>query len=113
VNKTPDNDDDLSLLLHTNHFLVLDNSDDVNKKIRDLISISSTSGNFTRRKLYSDSELETRNVGCFLSINSRNNKLLKRDDLSDRSLIIKVKRLDEKDSTSNHYEKIKSNRNIL
>lgn len=103
IGGVPDKADGFTALASASHLLVMDNLDTVVTWLRDRLARLSTGGSDSYRKLYSSNELGTARYRCWLACTSRQPDTLRRDDLTDRLLILRVRRIAEEKQKAERY----------
>lgn len=86
-------EDDFGIMLLRNPISVLDNVDSYIDWIPDAVCAYTTSGVWTKRKLYTDNEEVTIRPHSFIAVASKNPASFRREDVADRSIIIRLKRI--------------------
>lgn len=83
---------DLQIQLNNNRFISIDNSSHLSQKTSDLLARAVTGGSVSKRKLYTDGKEVFLNLRCLVAINGIH-LVAKSNDLLDRALLFKLKRL--------------------
>ncbi len=86
-------EDDFGVMLLRNPIAVLDNVDSYIDWIPDAVCAYTTSGVWTKRRLYTDDEEVTIRPHAFIAVASKNPASFRREDVADRSIIIRLKRI--------------------
>lgn len=94
VTAAPSEQKDMEAALTNNSVLILDNLDHYQPWLEDLLAIAATMGNIPRRLLYTTNTLADYPVDCFVAITTRT-PAFRRDDVADRLILMKVKRVEE------------------
>ncbi|MCO7126061.1 hypothetical protein NIE88_09760 [Sporolactobacillus shoreicorticis] len=92
----PKSRDDMAVTLTQNYMVCFDNLETLTKEQSNLLCMASTGGGFTKRKLYTDSDDIVLNVKRCVALNGINIAVTE-SDLLDRSLLIDLDRIDEKE----------------
>lgn len=71
---------------------LLDNVDNQVQWLQDALAAYTTSGSWTKRKLYTDDEVVYLQPHAFITIATKNPATFRRDDLADRSILIELAR---------------------
>ncbi|QQK09020.1 hypothetical protein [Miniphocaeibacter halophilus] len=105
------NNDSLLLSLANNYVTCLDNLDYVGKDAANILCMSSTSGTYKKRKLYTDNEEYIMDISSIIYINGIN-IASSRADLLDRSIVYTLGRIKAKDripisELDSNFEKLK------
>ncbi len=95
VRGVPDKPDGFTAMVSASHLLVIDNLDDPVFWMRDKLARLSTGAVDEYRKLYTSNEVGHVRYRCWVAFTARTPDTLKRDDISDRLLLLPVKRIDE------------------
>ena len=82
----------LQLRMGSDYFLALDNLNRINRNTSDMLSISSTGGSVSKRRLHTDQDQVYINLRCLCAINSVS-MVAKESDLLDRSIIFQLLRI--------------------
>lgn len=80
---TPDREDGLTAMLSNNYLSVFDNAERFNTRFSDLLAIACTGGYTSRRKLYTDSDVNTVNLKSKIIITGIGDLIIK-PDLAER-----------------------------
>lgn len=86
---------DLAIVMEHSYLTVLDNLSSISNDISDALCQTVTSGQFTTRKLYSNNELVVLNLDGKVIVNGIS-IINTKPDLLERSIVIELKKLDEK-----------------
>lgn len=95
VGGVPEKPDGFTAAAGTSHLLTLDNLDDLVPWLRDKLARITTGVEDYYRKLYTSNELGRVLYRCWPACTSRTSETLRRDDLADRLLILRVKRVED------------------
>lgn len=106
-------EDDFGILLLRNPVCMLDNLDKKIEWLTDAVCAYATSGEWTHRKLYTDTGEVTIRPHSFLAITSRNPASFRRDDAADRSIVLRFERRKTFVRQARIEERILSERNKL
>lgn len=112
LQKIPDKEDDFYTSLSNNYLTLFDNVDTYKKWLPDALAASTNGIKVARRKLYTTNEQIEYNTRCWIALTSREPKI-KRDDIIDRMLILRVARLKTFQSESSIYKIIADNKNVI
>lgn len=113
VMQLPKKEDDFDIAVANNYYLAIDNADSYQAYLNDRLACVATGSVIKKRKLYTDNTEVIIPTKCFLSITSRTPKF-RRDDIADRSLIIKLARFKNGfKSDSSIYTELENNRNEI
>ena len=93
VTPVPEDRRDFDAAVSNSHYLVVDNADSKCDWLPDRLATVATGGSIKRRDYYTTNKLVEFATHCFLAITSRTPHF-RRDDVADRLLIHKVKRID-------------------
>jgi hypothetical protein len=85
-------EDDFGVLILRNPIALLDNLDSYIEWVADKVCSYTTTGVFTKRKLYSDNEEVVIRPHSFIAVASKNPASFRREDTVDRSIIIRLER---------------------
>lgn len=97
LGSTPDKPDDFLVSAYHNHILALDNFDGFQEWMRDKLASLATGVEMQFRTLYTNKEVTLMRFRSWIAVTARQPDTLKRDDLADRLLILKLERVgDEK-----------------
>ncbi|MBA7485492.1 hypothetical protein ES707_21039 [subsurface metagenome] len=100
VSGVPDKPDGFTAAANASHIMAVDNLDDIVGWLRDKLARLATGGVDEYRKLYTSNEVGRIRYRCWLACTSRTPETLRRDDLSDRLLILSVHRIEENKQTA-------------
>lgn len=95
LTSVPGSKDDFDVTLSANHLVGIDNADSVVDWIEDSLATAATGASNTKRKLYTDAEIVTVRLDCFVAITSRTPQF-KRDDVANRMLTLRLESLGDK-----------------
>lgn len=105
--------DDFAVSLIRKPICVLDNIDTYIDWLPDMLCAYTTGASTSRRKKYSDDEQILLTPKAFLTVSTRNPISFQRDDVADRSVILRVGRRDSFSGTSLITNDLVSNRDML
>lgn len=108
----PDRPDGFTAAAASTHLLAMDNLDEFTPWLRDKLASLSTGKVDEYRRLYTSNELGRVYYRCWTCFTARTPDTLRRDDLTDRLLILPLKRLDEWDAERNFLTKADELRNL-
>lgn len=94
----PNNERDLMIVANTGYYLGLDNVSFITPKVSDSLAKISTGASFAARKLRTDSETIQFSVSAPIILNGISETIINRGDLAERSIIIKLPKLEVKKS---------------
>lgn len=94
-----DGQDDFGVQLLRNPIAVFDNTDEHIKWLADAFAAYVTGAEFKKRKLYTDDEEHVIRASAFVIIASKDPRSFRREDIVDRSIIIRLDRRDDGKST--------------
>jgi len=97
VSGIPDKPDGFTAAAAAHHIMAIDNLDDIVDWLRDKLARLATGAVDEYRKLYSGNEVGRILYRCWLACSSHSPDTLRRADLSDRLLILSVKRIADTD----------------
>jgi len=100
---------DFTVMCHNNFLLALDNVDYKTKWLEDEFSVVGTGGHASNRQLYTDTDESRTTHDLFLILTSRTPQF-RREDVSDRLLILKVDRINEFRPESDIQQELRSSR---
>ncbi|MGA2465710.1 MAG: hypothetical protein ABSH06_15330 [Thermodesulfobacteriota bacterium] len=103
---------DFDAMITHKYFMVLDNADTKNRWIEDRLAISATGCSQDRRELYTTNELVSATRKCFIGITARTPNF-RRDDVAERLLIMKVKKIEDVISEDDLTNEILEHRNEI
>lgn len=103
---------DFDAVVTHRYFMALDNADTKNKWIEDRLAISATGCSQDRRELYTTNELVSATRKCFIGITARTPNF-RRDDVAERLLIMKVKKIENVVSEEELLNEITDHRNEI
>jgi transcription elongation factor Elf1 len=103
---------DFDAVVTHRYFMALDNADTQNKWIEDRLAISATGCSQDRRELYTTNELVSATRKCFIGITARTPNF-RRDDVAERLLIMKVKKIEDIISEEGLLTEIMEHRNEI
>lgn len=103
---------DFDAVVAHKYFMALDNADTKNKWIEDRLAISATGCSQDRRELYTTNELVSATRKCFIGITARTPNF-RRDDVAERLLIMKVKKIENVVSEEELLNEIMKHRNEI
>jgi len=103
---------DFDAVVAHRYFMALDNADTKNKWIEDRLAISATGCSQDRRELYTTNELVSATRKCFIGITARTPNF-RRDDVAERLLIMKVKKIENVVSEGELLTEIIDHRNEI
>jgi len=86
-------EDDFGVVLLRAPIALFDNMDNYIEWVPDAICAYTTSGVWTRRRLYSDDDSMTIRPHAFIAVSTRNPASFRRDDVADRCIIIRLERI--------------------
>jgi hypothetical protein len=112
VMNVPEKPDDLDIAMLQETLITLDNADSKVSWLEDRLATSATGSKIKKRKLYTDKESIELKPHCFVGITSRNPHF-RRDDVAERTLIFKVKRLEKFIPESEILADVYENRNEI
>lgn len=112
VTPVPSKADDFDTAVANNYYVVFDNVDGSIKWLNDKLASISTGQNIKKRKLYTDNIEVNIPTHCFVTLTSRTPHF-RRDDVSDRLLIMRTKRLPDFRSEKDCIDEIGRNRNEI
>ena len=93
VSGVPDKPDGFTAAVAASHLMVIDNLDDFTPWLRDKLARLSTGGTDEYRKLYTSNELGRVHYRCWIAFTARTPDTLRRDDLADRLVLLRVQRI--------------------
>jgi hypothetical protein len=99
----PDKADGFAAAAAQSHIMVIDNLDDWVPWIRDKLARVATGAVDEVRKLYTSNEVYRIEYRCWVAITARTPETLRRDDLTDRLLILPVKRFAESETQESSF----------
>jgi hypothetical protein len=113
-NVTPLTNDpkDFEAVVTNSAFAAFDNADAKNNWLEDKLAVVATGGSIKRRKLYTTNILIDYPIHCFLGLTSRTPQY-RRDDVSERLLMMKVGRLEKFIPEGKMLTEVISNRNNI
>jgi hypothetical protein len=112
VSGVPDKPDGFTAAASSAHILAIDNLDDIVPWMRDKLSRLSTGAIDECRKLFTSNEVLRIRYRCSLCITSRTPDTLRRDDLTDRLLILPVRIIKEgRKAERDLYQEVVERRN--
>ena len=85
-------EDDFAIYVLRSPVCLLDNADSFVDWLQDTLCTYATGGEWTRRKLFTDSDQVVLRPQSFIAITSRNPITFKRDDVADRCIIVRMGR---------------------
>jgi hypothetical protein len=94
VKNLPDKEGDFDAITTNSHFAAFDNADSRVAWLPDRLAICATGGTVSKRVLFTTNQLADYPIECFIGITSRTPHF-QRDDVVDRLLIHRVRRIDE------------------
>jgi len=103
-------EDDFGVMILRNPIALLDNLDSYVEWIADKVCSYTTTGFFTKRKLYSDDEEVIIKPHSFIAVASKNPASFRREDVVDRSIIIRLERRKSFSRAQKLIEEIKADR---
>jgi hypothetical protein len=103
---------DFDAVVTHRYFMALDNADTKNKWIEDRLAISATGCSQDRRELYTTNELVSATRKSFIGITARTPNF-RRDDVAERLLIMKVKKIENVVSEDELLKEIMNHRNEI
>lgn len=103
-------EDDFGVLILRNPIALLDNLDSYIEWVADKVCSYTTTGFFTKRRLYSDDEEVIIRPHSFIAVASKNPASFRREDVVDRSIIIRLERRHEFTRAEKLIEGIKADR---
>lgn len=103
-------EDDFGVLILRNPIALLDNLDSYIEWVADKVCSYTTTGFFTKRRLYSDDEEVIIKPHSFIAVASKNPASFRREDVVDRSIIIRLERLQKFTRAEKLIEGIKRDR---
>lgn len=112
VMQLPEKADDLDIALLQEILVILDNADSRVAWLEDRLATIATGSKIRKRKLYTDSDVVELKPHCFVGITSRNPHF-RRDDVSERTLVFKLKRLTSFTSEHEILSEIYEHRNEI
>lgn len=86
-------EDDFGVILLRSPIAVFDNTDSFIEWVPDAVCSYTTSGMWTKRKLFSDNEEITIKPHAFIAIASKNPASFRREDTADRCILIRLQRI--------------------
>ena len=86
--------DDIANILNDNYFTAFDNVGYITKAVSDLLCVAVTDGNYSKRKLFSDTEVVSLNIHKPVAINGLGLNLTQ-SDLLDRVIILFFERIND------------------
>ena len=93
VTGVPGKEDDFMASAASSSLFVIDNLDTSVSWMRDRLAMLSTGGADIKRKLYSTNEPELIDYNCYIAFTSRSPDTLKRQDLAERLLILRLAKI--------------------
>jgi DNA polymerase-1 len=112
-NVTPlENADDFDTAVTNTYYVCFDNVDDKKEWLNDKLASLATGLAITKRELYTTNDMVTLRSRCFAGITTRTPKF-RRDDVSERLLILRVKRLKNFKSENKLKKEILDNRDAI
>lgn len=106
-------EDDFGVLILRNPIALLDNVDSYIEWVADKVCSYTTTGFFTKRRLYSDDEEVIIRPHSFIAVASKNPASFRREDVVDRSIIIRLERLQTFKRAERLIEDVKRDRSKL
>lgn len=106
------NPDDIDVAASNSYLLGLDNADSRSDWLEDRMATISTGGKIKKRALYTNNQMVEIETHCFLAITSRTPHF-RRDDVSDRLLIMRVSRLNKFIAENIILNEVLENRNSI
>ena len=85
-------EDDFGVILLRSPICVLDNLDSFIDWLPDAVCAYATSGQWTRRRLYTDNEEVTLRPHAFIAVASKNPASFRREDTADRCIVLRLER---------------------
>lgn len=113
ISGVPDKPDGFTAAAAASHILAMDNLDDYTPWLRDKLASLSTGKMDEYRKLYTSNEVGRVFYRCWISFTARTPETLRRDDLTDRLVILPLRRLDEWQAERSFLSRIDAQRNQL
>jgi hypothetical protein len=104
--------DDIATLFGSEYLAFLDNCD-TSLPIGDLLAAATSGANLTKRQLFTDNDMVNANLAGVLAISSRDPRILDRDDLIDRTLLIRLNRREMFTPDDVLFKGLDENRNKL
>jgi hypothetical protein len=111
ISGIPDKPDGFTAAAAAAHILGMDNLDDYTPWLRDKLASLSTGKMDEYRKLFTSNEVGRVFYRCWLAFTARTPETLRRDDLTDRMVILGLKRLEEWQAERSFLERIEKERN--
>lgn len=108
----PDRPDGFTAAAAAAHLLALDNLDDFTPWLRDKLASLSTGKVAEYRKLYTSNERGRVFYRCWMTFTARTPDTLRRDDLTDRLVLLPLKRLDEWEAERDFLAKVDELRSL-
>jgi hypothetical protein len=94
VKNLPDKEGDFDAITTNSHFAAFDNADSRVAWLPDRLAICATGGTVSKRVLFTTNQLADYPIDCFIGLTARTPHF-QRDDVADRLLIHRVRRIDE------------------
>ena len=112
VTALPNKQEDFETAISNSYFTAIDNADTKKPWLDDILAVVATGGMLKRRQLYTTNKMVEIPAKCYLGITARTPKF-RRDDVADRLLIMKVKRIAAFMSEKKLNEEVLSNRDSM
>lgn len=106
-------EDDFGIILLRSPICVLDNLDSFIDWLPDAVCAYATSGQWTRRRLYTDNEEVTLRPHAFIAVASKNPASFRREDTADRCIVLRLERRKTFERQQKLEENILNNRGKL
>jgi hypothetical protein len=111
ISGVPDKPDGFTAAAAASHILAMDNLDEYTPWLRDKLASLSTGKMDEYRKLYTSNEVGRVFYRCWLTFTARTPETLRRDDLTDRLVILPLKRIDEWQAERAFLSRVDTERN--
>ena len=99
VSPMPKSLDDTATIINNKYFVAFDNLSYISRELADLLCLSTTGGEYQKRRLYTDSEVTSMHLHNAIAINGLNLSF-PYSDLMDRAVILQLSRIQPQDRLS-------------